>query len=130
MPTIKDEVRRLGLVNDVIFTGMYEKIHDLYQAMDVFVFPSRYEGLPGTVVEAQISGVKCFISDNITKQVKITDLVEFQSIEQDPGVWAREILKGECYHRTGRVDEAKKARYDIRDQVKILEKGYLTGEFI
>lgn len=129
MPSIQEEVRRLGLDKDVIFTGMYKDVHDLYQAMDVFVFPSRYEGLPGTVVEAQISGLKCFISKNITKQVKITDLVEFASIEGEPEDWARKIIEYTPYNRVGRVEAARLAKYDIQDQVKVLEEGYLTGNF-
>ena len=56
-------------------------------AMDIFVFPSLYEGMPNTVIEAQATGLKCVISDTITKEANITGLVKYLSINNDVDIW-------------------------------------------
>ena len=56
------------------------------------IFPSLFEGMPNTVIEAQTNGLPCLISDNITKQAKQTDLVHFMSLNQSSKEWAKEAL--------------------------------------
>lgn len=113
----------------VIFVGAKKNIEDYYQAMDYLVFPSRYEGLPGTIVEAQICGLKCLISDTITDEVKITELVDFASLQDEAEVWANRIYEGREYERVDRYQEVQEAGFDIANQVHILEKGYLGKGF-
>lgn len=72
---IEQKCEDLGIRKQVIFTGVQSHPEQFYQAMDLFLFPSLWEGLPVSLVEAQASGLPCIISDRITKDVQITDLV-------------------------------------------------------
>lgn len=91
-PTVRQKVERLGLANAVMFMGVRQDVPELLQAMDAFVLPSFYEGLPVVGVEAQAAGLPCILSDVITQEVKITDLVAFLSLSQSPGEWSKKIL--------------------------------------
>ena len=90
---IEEKIDNLGLNDSVILLGMRKNVNEISWAMDAFVMPSFYEGLPGSVVEAQGSGLPCIISDRITREVKLTDLVEYVSIDESPEVWAKIIDK-------------------------------------
>ena len=92
MDDAKRLVHELDMDSRVLFLGNKSNVSDYYQAMDYFCFPSRYEGLPGTVVEAQAAGLQCLVSDSITTEVDITRLVSRMSITLDPSVWAQKIL--------------------------------------
>ena len=83
---------KLHIKDRCIFAGNKSNASDYYQAMDYFCFPSRYEGLPGSVVEAQAAGLQCLVSDTITKEVCVTELVSVRSITSQPRDWARKIL--------------------------------------
>lgn len=129
MYKMKSLAVELGVAEDVIFAGTQSNIEDYYQVMDYFVFPSRYEGLPGTIIEAQISGLKCLMSDTITDEVKITELVETASIQDDAAIWATRIYEGINYERIDRYQDVQNAGFDIMSQIHILEKGYLGEGF-
>ena len=77
---LREDVRRqcetLGLTDKVLMPGAHTDTENYYQAMDVFVFPSLWEGLPVSVVEAQANGLPCLISEGITPEVRVTDLVQ------------------------------------------------------
>lgn len=123
---VEEKVKQLNLSGNVIFTGVRSDIPELLQAMDVLIFPSIYEGLPVTLIEAQASGVKCFVSDTISKEVKITEEVEFLSLEKPSEYWAERIL--ECYNGYLRKDTLSlicKAGYDVGENAKWLEDFYL-----
>ena len=74
MDSVREKAASLGLSDRVIFTGNQAKVSDFYMAMDFFVFPSIFEGLPGSVIEAQASGLRCLVSDSVTDEVLITPL--------------------------------------------------------
>ena len=80
---------------------------------DVFIFPSLYEGMPNTVIEAQATGLPCIISDRITKEVDITGLVRFMDIEGRPMDWAEEIDRRKNESRASTTDAFINKRYDI-----------------
>lgn len=124
---IEEKIKRLGLEDAVILTGVASNPEDYLQAMDVFLFPSLFEGLPVTLIEAQASGIPCVISDKvISKEVRITDLVEFISLEESAGTWATHILTyQDGYERSGRKEEIVKAGYDVEETAKMLEDVYL-----
>ena len=83
---------KLHIADRCIFAGNKSNASDYYQAMDYFCFPSRYEGLPGSVVEAQAAGLQCLVSDTVTPEVNVTELVSMRSINSEPRDWARKIL--------------------------------------
>lgn len=114
--------------NDFLFLGLRTDISDLMQAMDVFVFPSLYEGLPLTVIEAQASGLPCIISDKVPHECKITDLVEFLSLELGPKEWAQAIMSIVGSHdRQDMSSSIRIAGFDVKENALKLEKYYLSG---
>ena len=83
---LKEYSKELGIINNVIFYGVSDCINQFYSAMDFFVFPSLFEGMPNTVIEAQTSGLQCIVSDSVTKECKITDKVKFKSLQNSAEV--------------------------------------------
>lgn len=92
MDDMKKLADRLGIYDKCIFAGNKSNAADYYQAMDYFCFPSRYEGLPGSVIEAQAAGLQCVVSDSVTPEVDVTELVTMMSINDDPKKWSKKIL--------------------------------------
>ena len=88
---IKEKIKALNLEDSVIFTGVRSDIPALLSAMDVFVFPSFYEGMPNTVIEAQATRLPCLIADTITKEANVTGLVRYMPLKA-PEEWAKEAL--------------------------------------
>ena len=84
---IKNKVRKLGLDDSVRFLGQRNDANELYQAFDVFLLPSLYEGLPVVGVEAQASGLLCFFSDDMTKETKVLDSTVFMSLSNTAEEW-------------------------------------------
>lgn len=126
-PEMEQKVRDLQIENKVIFTGVRSDVNDLMQGMDVFLFPSLYEGLGIVLIEAQAAGLKCVISNTIPKDGVLTDDVTCISLAQSPVVWADEILKYQEYKRTNNKEIIKKANYDIKNNAKILEQFYIEN---
>ncbi len=129
MEKAKNIAAELGIENKVYFLGNHSNIYDYYQAMDYFVYPSRFEGLPGTVVEAQSAGLLCAMSDSICEEAAVTDLVHVMSIEEEPVKWADYIRSTAEYERKGHVAEMQKAGFDVNAQAEIMMKFYETGSF-
>ena len=89
---IRARVCEMSLQNHVIFAGQRFDIPALLSAMDVFVFPSLYEGMPNTVIEAQATGLSCVIADTITREADLTGLVHYLSLNDAPKQWAAKAL--------------------------------------
>jgi glycosyltransferase involved in cell wall biosynthesis len=124
---IEKRVNALELTGNVIFTGVRSDIPELLQAMDIFLFPSLYEGLPVTLVEAQAAGLKIIAADTITEDIKLTDLVEFESLNQPASCWADHILRyKDGYERRNTYTSISKAGYDVKKNAKLLESLYLN----
>ena len=89
-------------------------------SFDVVVFPSLFEGLPLGLVEAQAACLPCLLSDTISPMTRITDLVEFESLDSSDGKWAQKVLQMvECSDRCGKSkaieQQIKDNRFDIRE---------------
>lgn len=122
---IREKVDLLGLNNKVIFTGERDDIPELLSAMDVFVFPSLYEGLPIAPIEAQANGLVVLAASTITKEVKITDCLEFISLKDTPFEWATRVLCfANGYVRKNTYSNIYDAGYDIGYIIKDLENLY------
>lgn len=122
---IEAKVERLGLTNSVIFAGVRSDVNELLNAMDVFLFPSRYEGLGIVLVEAQTNGMPCIISDVIPKDVIITDLVTRLPLGESAGVWADAVLAQDSKERKNTFEDVKKAGFDIKKLSEELQTLYM-----
>lgn len=124
------KVRELGIDKAVIFAGNKNPVAPFYQAFDAFLFPSRFEGMPGTVVEAQASGVPCLVSDSVTPQVKVTELVSFMALEKSSSEWAEGLERHteKCKKEVKKKIALSDTNYDVNCQVKRYEQFYLTGD--
>lgn len=121
---IEEKVSSLGLSDSVKFLGLRDDISSLLQSFDIIVFPSHYEGLPVSIIEAQASGLGCLLSDNITKEVDLgLDLVKFISINKKPSEWADTVLSM-IQTRKDYIDVIRNKGYGITDTAKWLEKFY------
>lgn len=126
MEEIKDKVKELHLTRAVKFLGQRSDVHELYQAFDLFLFPSLYEGLGMVVIEAQCAGLPCVCSTTIPKIAKVTDRVEFIDLNKSSSVWS-EYCNKLVYDndRRDNSDLVRKNGYDIKSETKNLEKVYL-----
>ena len=118
---IKEQIKSLGIEESVIFTGIRSDVPALLSAMDVFVFPSFYEGMPNTVIEAQATGLPCVIADTITKEAEVTECVNFMSLSDSAESWADKALtlfEKDKENRFCYGDKMKNAGYDIGSCVK------------
>jgi glycosyltransferase involved in cell wall biosynthesis len=120
----KQKVKELNLVENVRFLGIRNDVPDLMQAMDCFLFPSRFEGLGIVIIEAQTAGLPCYVSSVIPNEVKITNLVDFISLNESPENWAEKIIKNKNYKRKDASKEIIKAGYDINTEIKKMQKFY------
>lgn len=125
--TIKEKVKKLNIEDKIIFMGVRNDVNKLMQAMDIFVFPSLYEGLPVTLIEAQASGLPIIKSDNVPDQCTITNNVHTLSLEESPIIWAKKIFEV-CinFERKNISSEIISAGYDISSNAKWLENYYLN----
>ncbi|MCI6995618.1 MAG: glycosyltransferase family 1 protein [Eubacterium sp.] len=118
------KVRELGIEKQVIFTGLRGDVADLMQSMDMFVFPSVYEGLPLTIIEAQASGLPCFISDKVPIECKKTNLVQQIKLSEGAEKWAEIIVSYNDQNRRDTYDEICISGFDVKHNVKWLEEYY------
>lgn len=122
---IKKEVSKFKLDNRVKILGRVNDTYKYYQAFDVFILPSLYEGLPVVGVEAQSAGLPVLLSDVMTKETKILETTKFISLNESAAIWANEIFKSvENTHRINRLDEIRGKHFDIKLESKKLEKIY------
>lgn len=122
--TIKQKVCDLGLADNVIFLGARNDVNRLYQCMDVFTLPSRYEGLPVVGVEAQASGLPCILSDQMTRETIITKYVQMLSLKYNIEEWRDAILSCKDKPRLDTSETIQSAGFDIKTEAKKLEDYY------
>lgn len=126
---IKVLVKQLRIENYVIFTGEVNDVPNYLSAFDVMALPSLHEGLPLVVIEWQIAGLPCIVSDTVTRECAITSLVSFQSINSTPQRWATNILalspQSDNRHSKILIKQIKDIGYDIALESSRLEKTYL-----
>jgi glycosyltransferase involved in cell wall biosynthesis len=122
---IKEKVRALKLEEQVIFVGAVDNVNDYMQAMDCFVFPSKFEGLGMVAIEAQAMSLPCFLSDVIPKEVAITNLVHFISLNKSHSRWGEVIMNQRLKKRMDMSAAIKAAGYDITDVATKIRDMYL-----
>ena len=94
-PMLEQKIRDMGIEDHVVMTGNVSNVADYLSAMDVFVFPSLFEGLPLSVLEVQANGLPCVISDGVPEDVFLTDLIRPLSLKQDKQVWLEAVLSAQ-----------------------------------
>ena len=107
------KAEKLGLEKSVIFAGIRMDIPEVLSAMDIFIFPSFYEGMPNTIIEAQACGLPCVLSDSITKEAKITELLTYISLDENSKIWCDVALEKVSQYRKDTKENLSLAGYDI-----------------
>ena len=121
---IEEKVKKLGIKSAVMFLGVRNDVADLYNIMDIFVFPSFYEGLGMVVIEAQVNGLSVVTSDAVPKEAKVTKNIRFLNLRQPKIEWCNAILKAERKEIVNNEDILLK-NFDIKSESRKLENLYL-----
>lgn len=121
---IEKKVVRLGIADSVIFLGQKEDVNKYYSAMDLFLFPSLYEGLGMVFIEAQVSGLPSIASTEVPPIAKVSDKAFFIDLEQPIKIWIDKINKVLKTEREIDIQRIKNAGYDILTEAKKLEQKY------
>ncbi len=114
---IKNEIKRLELENNVLMIGAQKNVNEYLMAMDTFIFPSFFEGMPNVIIEAQATGLPCVLSNTITKEAKITNLLTYVSLDESAETWSNIAM-----------EKSKIVRKDFENEFK--QKGYIIEEKI
>ena len=121
---MKEKARALGVADSVRFVGNVQEIPAYLSAMDVFLMPSLFEGLPITGVEAQASGLPCIFSDAITREIGISALAKFLPLDEPDSVWAEKILSAAAGGRRDVSAEIAAAGYSVGETAARLKAFY------
>lgn len=132
--TIEFHIKQLGLSGKVILTGTRKDVAAFMSCFDIMVFPSKYEGLPLTIIEAQAAGLPCLMSDTVVPDVIVTEgLVETESLDTKPQIWAKRAFEMACRipydskdtDRACQYDSIAKSGYDIESLAKWYEDYFI-----
>jgi len=124
---IKNMVNDLNLMDKILFLGSVENVNEIYNAFDIFVFPSKFEGLGIVLIEAQCNGLPIIASDTITQEVNISNQIKYISLEKQPQYWAEAIYeKSTNKKRANNLKLILDSGYLIQSTVKDLEKIYTS----
>lgn len=122
MVRAREQAKNLKIEDRIVFLGKRDDISNWYQTMDVFCLPSRFEGLPIALIEAQAAGISCIGSEAISNEAEISNNVIRLPLSVDE--WVKWILV--CYYERKNVNRIQpiRAEYDIHNQIKVVEKLY------
>ena len=125
--SVKEKAHTLGLQDKILFLGQMANVNEWYQAMDCFVLPSLFEGLPVVGIEAQAAGLPCVFSDRVTDEVLLSPKARRISLQANDAGWAKEILAAREPEtdRTQGMDIVRCAGYDIHTEAQKLQETYL-----
>lgn len=107
---VMDRAKEMGLEDAAVFLGIRDDVPRLLQAMDFFILPSLFEGLPVSAIEAQMAGLRSFLSDRITTEVKLSEACSFLPIQEGGGRWAEAMTEAWPYDRI----DFRQCREEIR----------------
>lgn len=130
----EDKIKKLAvdmnLENHIRFLGIRSDVSELLNVFDIFVLPSKYEGLPVVLIEAQANGVQELVSDRVTTEMDITNLITFLPIENSEELWAHEISRRiiSIRDREKCSELVKQAGYDIKIESKKMQNFYCNTE--
>ncbi|WP_196603721.1 glycosyltransferase family 1 protein [Pectinatus haikarae] len=119
---IHSMIDRMGLQDKVLFMGMRDDVNELMQAMDVFVFPSRFEGLGIVGIEAQTAGLPCYFSQFVSREINLTNLVKYLPLCLNE--WIHNILECKVHNRWDMSDRIKEMGYSIEQEISQIEENF------
>lgn len=129
--SLRDQLEKraseLNIEKDYRFVGQTDKVADYLNAMDVFLLPSKYEGFPIVLVEAQSTGLSCFVANNITHDCRLTDKLYFLDINRKPADWAWKINQVNPDNRKDQTSVITNAGYDIRQTAQEFQDYFLSA---
>ena len=114
MNRIRELVKVYRFEDKVIFTGTVTNVQDYLQAMDVFVLPSRYEGLGIVAIEAQCCGLPVVASDTVPKEINLTGSVTHINLKESPAHWSEEIIFSGQHERISQGEIVAGKGYDLQ----------------
>lgn len=123
-PMIENMVKKYNLNENVIFLGLRKDIPDILSAGDYFLFPSLYEGFPNSLIEAEVSGLRCVVSDTITSEVISPNLCKRVSLSESAKVWADLFFENTRIDREEGYKFVIENRLDIPSEIEKLEEIY------
>lgn len=123
--TIVKKVKKLGIEDSVIFLGQVHNVNDYYQAMDLFLFPSLYEGLGIVMIEAQCSGLDCIASTNVPIKAKVSEKAHFVDLDEPLNMWIDKITGLNLHDRSINKNNVRDAGFDIKLEGQKLQKIYM-----
>ncbi len=126
--SVKEKAQTLGIQDKTLFLGQMSDVSEWYQAMDCFVLPSLFEGLPVVGIEAQAAGLPCFFSDKVTDEIVLSPKAHRISLEAGDAEWALAIIaeRQQEADRMQGIDIVRQAGYDIHEEAKKLQEIYLN----
>lgn len=125
MHGIQEYAKSLGIIDKIIFTGVVSNPNEYMMAMDAFVFPSIFEGFPISILEAQATGLPIVMSDVITKEVDLTDLIYRHRLDESISEWANTLINMKIDDRGKFNAVIASSQYNMRSTVKIIENLFI-----
>ncbi|HII4441209.1 TPA: glycosyltransferase family 1 protein [Clostridium perfringens] len=122
---LRKKADELGIKEKIYFLINRSDVNKLYQAMDIFVMPSLFEGIPLVGIEAQANGLPCIFSDKISQEILLTDNVQMQSIKENVAFWADKIINIDIKRVEENIDKLSEEGYDICLESRKLMQKYL-----
>ena len=123
---LRDLVKEKGIEDRVLFLGLQTNAENFYSVFDFFFFPSNYEGLPVTLLEAQANGLPILASDVISKQSIINENLYFYSLDNPVESWTNELEKliksSKRVNQENIIDNFTKEGFEIKLEAKRIEK--------
>ena len=122
---IKNKTKELNLEKEVIMLGNREDVTLLQNVFDLVVYPSFYEGIPLALVEAQINGIPCIVSENVSREVQLREKTKFVSLDKSAKEWAQEVREYQYITRENNLMLKEGKQYDIKCSAEKLRQIYM-----
>lgn len=124
MPQVKEKASDLGFLDKIIFSGVVSNANEYMMAMDVLVFPSLFEGFPVAVIEAEATGLPVVMSDVITEEVDMTDLIHRHALIDSASAWAKTICDMKPGNRQAYNQKIVDSKYNMQTSVQLISSLY------
>ena len=128
LDALKEKAERLGLTDRVLFYGTTKHPERLLWAMDVFAFPSLFEGLGIVAIEAQAAGLPVVCSEHVPPEAAVTPLVTRLPLDEGAAAWANALLKLPETEQTSGAEQVRQGGFDVADVARRIERTYMGSE--